>query len=60
VISWIEENVPNVAPPEHDGFGRQFLTRVLPQQNDAEVALDYGANGLKGSLAFPLTLAPVN
>jgi two-component sensor histidine kinase len=55
VVSWREENVPNVVPPEHIGFGGQLLTRVLPQQIEADVKLEYGPTGLIGSLSIPLT-----
>ena len=58
IISWREENVPNVVAPEHVGFGSQLLTRVLPQQIGADVKCEYGPNGLNASLSVPITQAP--
>jgi PAS domain S-box-containing protein len=58
VVSWREENVPNVAAPEHIGFGSQLLTRVLPLQVGAEVKFEYGPSGLTGWLSIPITTPP--
>jgi two-component sensor histidine kinase len=58
VVSWREENVPNVSPPKHVGFGSQLLTRVLPQQVGADVKLEYATSGLAGLLTIPITAPP--
>jgi PAS domain S-box-containing protein len=55
IIHWREENVPEVSVPTHAGFGSQLLNRVLPQQINARVKLDYSASGLIASLAIPIT-----
>jgi two-component sensor histidine kinase len=54
IISWAEENVPNVVEPEHIGFGSQLLTRVLPQQIGAAIKFEYAPSGLNGSLSVPI------
>jgi PAS domain S-box-containing protein len=58
IISWREENVPNVAAPEHVGFGSQLLTRVLAQQIGADVKCEYRPSGLNASLSLPITQPP--
>jgi two-component sensor histidine kinase len=59
IINWREENVPNVVSPEETGFGSQLLTRVLPQQINARVRVEYLPSGLNTSLVIPITeMAP--
>jgi two-component sensor histidine kinase len=54
VFDWCEENLLNVKPPQHTGFGSQLLQRVLPQQVGAETTLDYRPDGLKANFSIPL------
>jgi PAS domain S-box-containing protein len=54
MFNWRENNVPDVRPPQHKGFGSQLLSKVLPQQIEAEVAIDFAASGVNAAFSIPL------
>jgi PAS domain S-box-containing protein len=45
-IVWRETGGPPVKTPEREGFGSQMLRRVLAQDLDGTVAMDFGESGL--------------
>lgn len=53
-FDWIESGGPAVAPPQRKGFGSTLLQRVLAQQCDAAVTIDYAATGLHFHMELPL------
>jgi PAS domain S-box-containing protein len=59
-IEWTESNVPDIKPPESGGFGKQLLTRVLPQQLNATVNIHYEPDGLHASICVPLSVPEDN
>jgi two-component sensor histidine kinase len=55
---WIERGGPPVAPPTRQGFGSRLLQRVLTTQLQAEVKIDFAAEGLRFSMELPLPDKP--
>jgi two-component sensor histidine kinase len=53
-FEWSEHDGPPVALPTREGFGSRLLRRVLTQQVNAEVAVDYAADGLRVAVTLPL------
>jgi len=53
-LSWCESGGPPVVPPSRRGFGRQLLERIVPHALDGEAQLDFGSDGLRYVVAFPL------
>jgi PAS domain S-box-containing protein len=51
---WLESGGPIVAPPKHRGFGRALLERALGSDLNGQVELDFGKDGLKCLITFPL------
>lgn len=53
-ISWTERDGPPVQPPQHRGFGTTLIQRVLAQQCNAEIMVDYNPQGLRFTMDAPL------
>ena len=53
-ISWTESGGPPVTPPEREGFGSSVIRDIPAASLDADVQLDYRAEGLHWSLDAPL------
>jgi PAS domain S-box-containing protein len=45
-LVWQEAGGPEVKPPEREGFGTKMLTRILAQEINGEISLEYDPNGL--------------
>lgn len=56
-IVWAESNGPAVTPPARRGFGSALIERALATELNAEVKLDFAAEGLKCEFDIPLTAA---
>lgn len=54
-LDWIESGGPAVTAPQRRGFGSTLLQRVLAQQCNALVQIDYAAGGLRFHMEAPLT-----
>ena len=54
-IVWTESGGPAVVPPQHRGFGSQFLQRALAREFDGEVDLQFTPSGL----VCRMSLAPL-
>lgn len=54
VFTWTERGGPPVAPPQREGFGTLMIARVLSQQLQAKVKLDYRPEGLSCRIEAPL------
>jgi PAS domain S-box-containing protein len=57
IFTWREHSVSKIEPSDHEGFGRQLLTKVLPQQIGAEVKLEFQPEGLCATVSIPITSA---
>jgi PAS domain S-box-containing protein len=55
VFSWREDNVPDVRQPQHRGFGTQLLSKVLSQQIEAKVGIEFATSGINASFTIPLS-----
>ncbi len=53
-LDWTESGGPTVSAPERKGFGSTLLQRVLAQQCNAIVAIDYDPAGLRFHLEAPM------
>lgn len=53
-LDWTESGGPLVTPPQRKGFGSTLLQRVLAQQCNATVAIDYAESGLHFHMEAPL------
>lgn len=49
-LKWQEAGGPEVKPPTREGFGTKMLTRILAQEINGEISLEYNANGLVCSM----------
>ncbi len=53
-LAWTERDGPLVRPPGRKGFGSALMQRVLPQQCNAEIRIDYAPEGLRFVMDAPL------
>ena len=56
-VNWTELDGPPVAPPQHRGFGSVLIQRVLAQQCNAEIQLDFERQGVRFRMDAPLVEA---
>ncbi|WP_281977027.1 sensor histidine kinase [Pseudorhizobium flavum] len=54
-FSWTEQGGPSVERPSREGFGTVMIERVLSQQLDAEVTLEYRPDGLRCDVRSRMT-----
>jgi PAS domain S-box-containing protein len=54
VLHWREINGPPVVPPTRTGFGSQMIERGLAHELEADVSLDYRADGLICTISIRL------
>jgi two-component sensor histidine kinase len=54
-LRWTETNVQIATEPQRVGFGSQLLKRLLPGQLGAVVDMRFDTDGLRASIAMPLT-----
>jgi two-component sensor histidine kinase len=52
-LEWKERGGPPASPPTQEGFGSTLLRRVLPMQVNADVQIDFDAEGLRFRLQAP-------
>jgi two-component sensor histidine kinase len=52
-LEWQERGGPPAHPPTQEGFGSTLLRRVLPMQVNADVQIDFDAEGLRFRLQAP-------
>ncbi|MFW5641549.1 MAG: HWE histidine kinase domain-containing protein [Roseicyclus sp.] len=55
VFAWNEHDGARPAEPGPAGFGTEFLTQALAYELKAETRLDFEPDGLRCTIAFPLT-----
>lgn len=53
-LSWNEHNGPDIPAGNKPGFGTTLIRRVICQDLEGNVELDFTRQGLRGSLQFPL------
>jgi PAS domain S-box-containing protein len=53
-LSWQEEDGPGVAEGSKSGFGTTLIRRVISQDLEGTVELDFAPGGLRSVLQFPL------
>jgi two-component sensor histidine kinase len=54
-LAWTEQDGPPVSPPARQGFGSTLIRRVLGDQCQAEVELDYAPEGLRFRMVAPMS-----
>jgi len=60
-LDWVERTLPaDVVPPARHGFGLKLLTRTLPDELDAEVALAFAPSGLTCRIDLPAACCASN
>ncbi|WP_376091661.1 sensor histidine kinase [Roseomonas sp. CCTCC AB2023176] len=58
ILDWIEAGVPDPKPSRR-GFGTDLLEKTLPYDLKAEVSLVFGTNGVRCTIALPMTAQTV-
>jgi two-component sensor histidine kinase len=53
-IVWTEKDGPPVSPPKNRGFGSRLVERMLAQDLDGEVVMDFRPEGLFCSIDAPM------
>lgn len=53
-MSWHEHNGPSIPEGTQSGFGTTLIRRVISQDLEGHVELDFAPEGLRSSLQFPL------
>jgi two-component sensor histidine kinase len=51
-LDWTEAGGPRVGKPSHRGFGTTLLERLLSEQMDGEIRIDYAPEGLRAQLSL--------
>ena len=54
-FTWQERQGPSVRPPQREGFGTLMIERVLSQQLQADIQLDYLPEGLHFRMSAPIS-----
>ena len=54
-LNWTENGGPPVVAPQRRGFGSMVIERNLARTLDAQVDLDFAAEGLHCRMVIPLT-----
>lgn len=57
-FSWTEHGGPHVTAPSRQGFGSRLLQRVLATQLQAQVNMDFPAEGLRFTMVLPIPGEP--
>jgi len=47
ILTWTEKGGPAVQAPSHKGFGTRMMERMIRDQHQGELRLDWGAEGLE-------------
>ena len=55
-ISWVESDGPPVVTPTRLGFGSQLLSRLISQQMNGRMSIDYEQAGLRATIEVPLAI----
>jgi two-component sensor histidine kinase len=53
-LKWIEEGGPQVSPPSRQGFGGHAGERLLANEIEGRVRLDFAPEGLRCEITAPL------
>jgi two-component sensor histidine kinase len=54
VLRWKEQGSPTTTAPAHVGFGTRMMWRMVRDQLNGEMRLDWRAEGLKCEIEFPI------
>jgi two-component sensor histidine kinase len=54
VMTWRERFGPSVSPPQREGFGHTAMIRMIEHAFDADVALNYDAEGVAWEMTAPV------
>ena len=57
-FAWTERGGPKVSTPTRQGFGSRLLQRVLATQLQADVSMNFPAEGLRFTMTLPIPGAP--
>jgi PAS domain S-box-containing protein len=55
-IAWVESDGPPVRTPTRLGFGSQLLSRLISQQMNGRISIDYEQTGLRATIEVPLAI----
>ncbi len=58
VLRCEERGGPTTTAPSHVGFGTRIISRMVGDQLNGEMRLDWRAEGLKCDIAFPMDVKP--
>ncbi len=53
-MTWREQDGPEITPPDRKGFGTRLLEDVVAHELGGAAELDYGREGLRYALSFPV------
>ncbi len=56
-FTWIETVPRGIAPPTRDGFGTEFIKRLVSYELDADAELKFGPKGVSCRIDVPLAIA---
>jgi PAS domain S-box-containing protein len=54
-LNWIEQGGPPASPPSHRGFGHVVIVDMIERSLNGKVAVEFSVEGLKWSVAMPVT-----
>jgi two-component sensor histidine kinase len=54
VLTWVEENGPNVIEPSTRGFGMTLIERGFAHELSGEASIAFSASGVRAMLSAPL------
>jgi PAS domain S-box-containing protein len=55
LLNWIEQDGPQVSPPERKGFGHVVIREMVERSLHGKVAMDFTPQGLNWSASIPAT-----
>jgi two-component system CheB/CheR fusion protein len=55
IFEWLEEGMPDIAPPTHRGFGRDLIERTVPYELRGATRLSFEPGGARCVIDIPLT-----
>jgi two-component sensor histidine kinase len=55
LLNWVEQDGPQVTPPQRKGFGHIVIGEMVERSLGAKVAMEFAAEGLNWSVSIPAT-----
>jgi two-component sensor histidine kinase len=54
ILTWNEKGGPDVKKPLHQGFGTRVMEKIIRDQHQGDLRLDWGADGLACKIILPV------